>query len=76
VRNPRLVLCDEPTSNLDHAAGAEMVDLLRRAGRSGGRALVVATHDTRVFGYADRVARMEDGRVIEITGPPAAGATP
>jgi putative ABC transport system ATP-binding protein len=76
VRNPRLVLCDEPTSNLDHAAGAEMVDLLRRAGRSGGRALVVATHDTRIFGYADRVARMEDGRVIEVTGPSAAGATP
>jgi putative ABC transport system ATP-binding protein len=75
AREPRLVLCDEPTSNLDHETGAEMVELLRRAGRSGGRALVVATHDTRIFGYADRVAHMEDGRVLDVA-PPTSPATP
>lgn len=73
AREPRLVLCDEPTSNLDHETGAAMVDLLRRAGRAMGRALIVATHDTRIFGYADRVARMEDGRVMAVTGAPAPG---
>jgi putative ABC transport system ATP-binding protein len=67
AREPRLILCDEPTSNLDHKTGAEMVELLRQAGRSSGRALIVATHDTRIFGYADSVARMEDGRIVEIT---------
>jgi putative ABC transport system ATP-binding protein len=76
ARSPRLVLCDEPTSNLDHETGAEMIALLRRTGRASGRALIVATHDTRIFGYADRVAHMEDGRVLEVTRPPAAGAHP
>ena len=75
AREPRLVLCDEPTSNLDHETGAEMVDLLRRAGRTGGRALVVATHDSRIFGFADRIAHMEDGRVLDIAPPPRQGAT-
>lgn len=74
ARRPRLVLCDEPTSNLDHETGAEMIELLRRAGRESGRALIVATHDTRVFGYADRVAHMEDGRVLDVTPPAAAEA--
>ncbi|MCC7200381.1 MAG: ABC transporter ATP-binding protein [Gammaproteobacteria bacterium] len=76
ARSPRLVLCDEPTSSLDHETGAEMVDLLRRAARTSGRALIVATHDTRIFSYADRVARMEDGRVLEVTPPAAAGGAP
>jgi putative ABC transport system ATP-binding protein len=76
VRDPRLVLCDEPTSNLDHLTGVEMIDLLKRVGLRSGRSLVVATHDTRIFRYADRVARMEDGRVQEVTGPPASGASP
>jgi putative ABC transport system ATP-binding protein len=76
ARGPRLVLCDEPTSNLDHETGAEMVELLRRAGRASGRALVVATHDTRIFGYADRVAHMEDGRVLHVTPAPASGTQP
>jgi putative ABC transport system ATP-binding protein len=76
ARGPRLVLCDEPTSNLDHETGAEMVELLRRAGRVSGRALIVATHDTRIFGFADRVAHMEDGRVMEVTSSLVAGANP
>ncbi|MCJ7452212.1 MAG: ABC transporter ATP-binding protein [Steroidobacteraceae bacterium] len=76
ARDPRLILCDEPTSNLDHETGAEMVDLLRRTGRSADRALVVATHDSRIFGFADRVARMEDGRVQDVVAANAAGAPP
>ena len=75
AREPRLILCDEPTSNLDHKTGAEMVELLRQAGRSSGRALIVATHDTRIFGYADSVARMEDGRIVEITRPGGPGGS-
>jgi len=69
AREPSLVLCDEPTSNLDHGTGREMFDLLRRAARPAGRALIVATHDTRLFDFADRIAHMEDGRIVEVTDP-------
>jgi putative ABC transport system ATP-binding protein len=76
VREPQLVLCDEPTSNLDHETGDQMVALLRGVGRAAGRALVVATHDQRVFAYADRVARMEDGRIGSVGPPSATGLQP
>jgi putative ABC transport system ATP-binding protein len=76
VREPKLVLCDEPTSNLDHETGDEMISLLRRAGRATGRAILVATHDERIFGHADRVARMEDGRIRSIGSPFAAEPPP
>jgi putative ABC transport system ATP-binding protein len=66
AREPPLILCDEPTSNLDHDTGREMFDLLRQATRPAGRALVVATHDTRIFEFADRIAHMEDGRILEV----------
>jgi putative ABC transport system ATP-binding protein len=73
AREPRLILCDEPTSNLDHKTGVEVVEILRQAGRTSGRALIVATHDTRIFRYADRVARMEDGKIVAVTRPDGPG---
>jgi putative ABC transport system ATP-binding protein len=66
VHNPRLVVCDEPTSNLDHRTGHEVMNVLRDRARKEGRALIVVTHDSRIFEYADRFARMEDGRIIEV----------
>jgi putative ABC transport system ATP-binding protein len=66
VHEPRLILCDEPTSSLDHEAGHEVMALLHRLGRRPGCALVVVTHDNRIFGFADRIARMEDGRILEV----------
>jgi putative ABC transport system ATP-binding protein len=71
--DPPLVLCDEPTSNLDHETGARMVDLLRSAARTTDRALVVATHDPRILKFADRIAHMEDGRVVSMAGGVRAG---
>jgi putative ABC transport system ATP-binding protein len=70
VHEPALIVCDEPTSNLDHQTGHDMMELLRDVARAPGRALVVVTHDNRIFGFADRIAHMEDGRIIEITGRP------
>ncbi|KZC16556.1 ABC transporter ATP-binding protein [Rhodanobacter sp. FW510-R12] len=67
VHDPKLVVCDEPTSNLDAKTGHEMMDILRGVARAPGRALIVVTHDNRTFGYADRMARMEDGRVVEVS---------
>ncbi len=67
VHRPRLVVCDEPTSNLDHEAGRRMLALLRGLGREPDRSLVVVTHDTRILDFADRVARMDDGRIVGIS---------
>lgn len=67
VHEPRLIVCDEPTSNLDHASGHSIMALLRQMAHAPGRALIVVTHDSRIFEFADRVARMDDGRIVEIT---------
>jgi putative ABC transport system ATP-binding protein len=66
VHDPRLVICDEPTSNLDTRTGHDMMELLRELADTAGRALVVVSHDPRVVAFADRIARMEDGRVVEV----------
>jgi len=65
VHKPKLVVCDEPTSNLDTATGHEMMEILRGLADTPDRALIVVTHDTRILNFADRVARMEDGRVVD-----------
>ncbi len=66
VHEPQLIVCDEPTSNLDHATGQNMMQLLRDIAKSPNRALIVVTHDPRIYGFADRIARMDDGKIVEI----------
>ncbi|GAB3095939.1 ABC transporter ATP-binding protein [Lysobacter terrae] len=66
VRNPKLVVCDEPTSNLDASTGHAVMEMLRAIATAPDRALLVVTHDNRIFDFADRIARMEDGRVVEM----------
>lgn len=66
VHEPRLVVCDEPTSALDHHTGELVMDLLRSVAVRPGRSLVVVTHDSRIFRYADRVATMDDGRIVRL----------
>ena len=67
VGAPRLVVCDEPTSALDHETGAKVMEMMREIALQDGRTLVIVTHDNRIFGFADRIARMDDGRILEIT---------
>lgn len=66
VHEPRLIVCDEPTSALDHETGHKVMELLRGVAMATGRALVVVTHDNRIFDFADRIAHMDDGRVDKI----------
>jgi putative ABC transport system ATP-binding protein len=66
VHDPKLIVCDEPTSNLDHKTGRSMMEVLRGIAKSPDRALIVVTHDTRIFDFADRIARMDDGKIIEV----------
>jgi len=67
VHEPKLIVCDEPTSNLDHAAGQQVMDILRRVARTPERAVLVVTHDPRIFEFADRIAHMDDGKIVDIT---------
>lgn len=66
VHNPRLIVCDEPTSALDGETGHKVMELMRRLAVGRDRALIVVTHDARIFGFADRIAHMEDGRIMRI----------
>ncbi len=67
VHNPEIIICDEPTSSLDHATGHAMMEILRNVAQAPDRALVVVTHDTRIYEFADRIAHMEDGKIVEIS---------
>jgi len=66
VHEPKLIVCDEPTSNLDHETGRSMMEILRGIAKTPNRALIVVTHDSRIYEFADRIARMDDGKIIEV----------
>lgn len=66
VHEPQLILCDEPTSALDSRTGHDIMELLAGGARTGGRCVILVTHDPRTYGFADRITRMEDGRVEEV----------
>jgi len=65
VHEPPLVICDEPTAALDAQNGEIVLELFRNVARSPGRAVIIVTHDNRIFSYADRIARMDDGEIVE-----------
>jgi putative ABC transport system ATP-binding protein len=66
VHEPKLIVCDEPTSNLDHETGRSVMNILRGVAKSPDRALIVVTHDPRIFEFADRIAHMDDGKIIDV----------
>jgi putative ABC transport system ATP-binding protein len=72
VHDPKLIVCDEPTSALDHETGHRVMELLKAVALKEDRALVIVTHDARIFEFADRIARMDDGRVVRIESADAA----
>ena len=66
VHEPRLIICDEPTAALDHAAGEAVMELLASTAVQPGRAVIVVTHDTRVFHFAHTIAQLDDGRIVDV----------
>jgi len=70
VHEPKLIVCDEPTSALDHETGHKVMELLREVALGPDRALVIVTHDARIFQFADRIAKMDDGRVVKVVNSP------
>lgn len=65
VHEPRLLVCDEPTAALDAHSGQVVMELLKRVAVQPGRAVIVVTHDSRVFDYGDRIVEMADGRIAD-----------
>jgi putative ABC transport system ATP-binding protein len=73
--DPGIILADEPTAALDSASGRMVMEMLKELSREQGRAVVIVTHDSRAFGYADRIVHIEDGRLREDATPHDAEAT-
>lgn len=65
IPQPTLVLADEPTGNLDSENGRRVLALLIELTREAGRTLIMATHDPAIVPLADRVVRVQDGRLVE-----------
>ncbi len=65
VGNPKLILADEPTGNLDSETGDAVLGLLSKLPQERDAAVVIVTHDARVAGYADRVLAMRDGKLAD-----------
>lgn len=70
IHGPNLIVCDEPTSSLDQETGHKVMEILREVALAPDRALVIVTHDARVFEFADRIAKMNDGRIDRIVTSP------
>src|SRR5207302_6687343 len=66
VHHPHLLVCDEPTSALDAHTGHSILELLRTIAIEGDRAVIIVTHDNRIFEFADTLARMDDGHIESI----------
>jgi putative ABC transport system ATP-binding protein len=64
IHDPRLVVCDEPTSALDAKTGHKVMELFAEIAVRPDRALIVVTHDSRIFDFADVITHMEDGKAV------------
>jgi len=69
VHDPKLIVCDEPTSNLDHETGQRTMEALRALAKRPDRAVIVVTHDPRIFDFADRIAHVDDGTIVDVESP-------
>ena len=66
VHEPRLIICDEPTAALDAKNGTLVMDIFETVARSPERAVLIVTHDNRIFPHANRIASMDDGQIVEV----------
>jgi lipoprotein-releasing system ATP-binding protein len=68
ISQPEVLLADEPTGNLDHSTGREILEILRKLNRQQHLTVVMVTHDLTIAAQADRVVRLSEGRVQKIDG--------
>jgi putative ABC transport system ATP-binding protein len=67
IKDPAVLLCDEPTSALDAEGGQSVMGILKRIALEEKRIVVVVSHDARVFPYADRLIKLENGMLVSDT---------
>lgn len=65
VHDPQLIVCDEPTSFLDHITGSKIMELLKSMVAKKGLTIIVVTHDPRIMPFADNVHELEDGKIVK-----------
>ncbi len=63
VHDPKLVICDEPTASLDAQSGQAVMEMLRDLASASHQAVIVVTHDNRIYSFADRIVHIQDGRI-------------
>jgi putative ABC transport system ATP-binding protein len=66
IHEPKLIVCDEPTSALDGRTGHAVMELLSATAVRPDRAVIIVTHDARIFSFADQIAHMDDGRIVSV----------
>ena len=66
VVNPQIIFADEPTGNLDSHTSAEVMELIRKIIHEQNQTLVMVTHDDHLAGFADRIFRISDGKIVSI----------
>lgn len=70
AKNPKILLCDEPTGALDHDTGVAILSLLQKMGRNMGKTVIIITHNSVLTAMADRVIRMKSGKIVScVTNP-------
>lgn len=67
VQDPKILFADEPTGNLDHTTGSQVLSLIEKAASGKSRTLVIITHDKEIAQRMDRIIEIKDGHVSEIT---------
>ncbi len=72
VHGPSVIVCDEPTAALDEETGRKVMEILRGIASDPNNAVLVVTHDNRVYHFADRIVTMNDGRITGEMTPPRA----
>ena len=63
INDPDVILCDEPTGNLDKASGEEVMSLLKKLNKEQNKTVIIVTHDESIASGADRIIRIEDGEI-------------
>ena len=64
INSPDVILCDEPTGNLDKASGEEVMALLKRLNSEQGKTVIIVTHDAEIAAQCGRVIEISDGRIV------------
>jgi putative ABC transport system ATP-binding protein len=69
IHQPEMIVCDEPTASLDEKTGHNIMDILSNVSASPDRAVIIVTHDSRIFHYADMIIELNDGTIVKQYSP-------